>query len=258
MMTLEISFGAFVGLGVFAGIVVLGVAGGLTIRNKLRNVSRQLFGTESIVDGLNRQADIAAETPKSVSGMTRLMEPQIMRDFPDFNWSEFKHRAENMLTSALLAISSERPERLVDASEEVKNQVLNIIADNQAAQVRVVYNNIKIHQTEISNYRKDKGNCIIVIQSAVEYYHYKVSGDHVTEGSKERKVQTNYNVEFLYVQDGGEKEFDNAFTTTCPQCGAPVRGLGNMICEYCGAHVVPINTKVWSLHKLYQVDYNHV
>ena len=258
MITLEISFGAFVGLGVFAGIVVLGVAGGLTIRNKLRNVSRQLFGTESIVDGLNRQADIAAETPKSVSGMTRLMEPQIMRDFPDFNWSEFKHKAENMLTSALLAISSEQPEKLVDASENVKNQVLNIIADNQAAQVREVYNNIKIHQTEISNYRKDKGNCIIVIQSAVEYYHYKVSGDHVTEGSKERKVQTKYNVELLYVQDGEEKEFDNAFTTTCPQCGAPVRGLGNMICEYCGAHVVPINTKVWSLHKLYQVDYNHV
>ena len=258
MITLEIGFGVFVGLGVFAGIVVLGVAGGLTIRNKLRNVSRQLFGTESIVDGLNRQADIAAETPKSVSGMTRLMEPQIMRDFPDFSWSEFKHRAENMLTSALLAISSERPERLVDASEEVKNQVLNIIADNQATQVREVYNNIKIHQTEISNYRKDKGNCIIVIQSAVEYYHYKVSGDHVTEGSRERKVQTKYNVELLYVQDGEEKEFDNAFTTTCPQCGAPVRGLGNMICEYCGAHVVPINTKVWSLHKLYQVDYNHV
>lgn len=258
MITLEISFGVFVGLGVFAGIVVLGVAGGLTIRNKLRDVSRQLFGTESIVDGINRQADIVAETPKSVSGMTRLMEPQIMRDFPDFNWSEFKHKAENMLTSALLAISSEQPEKLVDASEDVKNQVLNIIEDNQAAQIREVYNNIKIHQTEISNYRKDKGKCIIVIQSAVEYYHYKVSGDHVTEGSKERKVQTKYNVELLYVQDGEEKEFDNAFTTTCPQCGAPVRGLGNMICEYCGAHVVPINTKVWSLHKLYQVDYNHV
>ena len=217
-----------------------------------------MFGTESIVDGLSKQADIAAETPKSVSGMTRLMEPQIMRDFPDFNWSEFKHKAENILTSALLAISSEQPERLVDASDDVKNQVSNIIADNQTAQIKEVYNNIKIHQTEISNYRKDKGNCIIVIQSAVEYYHYKVSGDHVTEGSKERKVQTKYNVELLYVQDGEEKEFDNAFTTTCPQCGAPVRGLGNMICEYCGAHVVPINTKVWSLHKLYQVDYNHV
>ena len=165
MITLEISFGVFVGLGIFAGIAAVGVAGGLVIRNKLRNVSRQLFGTESIVDGLNKQADIAAETPKSVSGMTRLMEPQIMRDFPDFNWSEFKHKAENMLTSALLAISSEQPEKLVDASEDVKNQVLNIIADNQAAQVREVYNNIKIHQTEISNYRKDKGNCIIVIPS---------------------------------------------------------------------------------------------
>ena len=60
MITLEISFGVFVGLGIFAGIAAVGVAGGLVIRNKLRNVSRQLFGTESIVDGLNKQADIAA------------------------------------------------------------------------------------------------------------------------------------------------------------------------------------------------------
>ena len=46
MITLEISFGVFVGLGIFAGIAAVGVAGGLVIRNKLRNVSRQLFGTE--------------------------------------------------------------------------------------------------------------------------------------------------------------------------------------------------------------------
>ena len=62
-----------------------------------------------------------------------------MRDFPDFNWSEFKHKAENILTSALLAISSEQPERLVDASDDVKNQVSNIIADNQTAQIKEVY-----------------------------------------------------------------------------------------------------------------------
>ena len=39
---------------------------------------------------------VNAEMPKSVSAMTRLMEPQIMRDFPEFSWEEFKQKAENM------------------------------------------------------------------------------------------------------------------------------------------------------------------
>jgi hypothetical protein len=58
------------------------------ITNKLRNVSRELFGTDDFIEGFNRNADILAETPKSVSSMTRLMEPQIMRDFPEFSWNE--------------------------------------------------------------------------------------------------------------------------------------------------------------------------
>lgn len=51
---------------------------------------------------------------------------------------------------------------------------------------------------------------------------------------------------------------DNAYGTRCTHCGAPIRRLGNMICEYCGSGVTPINIKVWSLHKFYEVDYNHI
>ena len=255
---LAIGLGGYVGLGVFAAVLVVAGIGALVVRNKLRDFSRSVFGTDSIADGLNRQADDVANTPKSVSSMTRIMEPQIVRDFPEFVWEEFKHKAENMLTSALIAISTENEDRLEEASEDVHLQVRNSIAANQASGVRETYNNIRIHRTEISNYRKEKGKCIITIQSAVEYYHYKVQGDRVVEGTKERKEQTKYNVELMYIQDADAVEIDNAVGTTCPHCGAPIKNLGNMVCEYCGSSVTPINIKVWTLHKYYEVDYNHV
>ena len=144
------------------------------ITNKIRRFSQTFFGTPDLIDGWNRQADVLAETPKSVSSMTRIMEPQIMRDFPEFSWEEFKHKAENMLTSALLAISANNPERLVDASEDVKKQVTNIIESNRLNGVGESYSDIEIHQTEIANYQKMDGKCVITIQSAVGYLHYKM------------------------------------------------------------------------------------
>ena len=80
----------------------------------------------------------------------------------------------------------------------------------------------------------------------------------MVEGTKERKEQTKYNVELMYIQDADTVEIDNAVGTTCPHCGAPIKNLGNMVCEYCGSSVTPINIKVWTLHKYYEVDYNHV
>ena len=201
-------------------------------------------------------ADVQAETPKSVSAMTRLMEPQIMRDFPEFSWEEFKHKAENMLTSALLAISANNPERLTDASEDIKKQVANIIEDNRANNVGETYSDIEIHQTEIANYQKQNGKCVITIQSAVGYLYYKMQDGEVISGDRNRKTQTKYNIELVYVQNVEESKLDNAMGTTCPQCGAPVKTLGAKYCEYCGSGVIPLNIRVWSLHKFYEVDYN--
>ncbi|MBP3677583.1 MAG: hypothetical protein J6I97_04475, partial [Agathobacter sp.] len=154
------------------GIGILTVYKNIT--DKLRSLSSQLFGTTDFVKGFSMAADVQAETPKSVSAMTRLMEPQIMRDFPEFSWEEFKHKSENMLTSALLAISANNPDRLVEASEDIKKQVTNIIEDNRANNIGETYSDIEIHQTEIADYRKANGKCVITIQSAVGYMHYKM------------------------------------------------------------------------------------
>lgn len=245
-------------------IVILAVlAGGgyyayRKIKRKVEDVSQALFGTDSLVEGWNKQADELAATPKSVSGMTRIFEPQIQRDFPDFNLVQFKNKAENMLVSALQAIDSGNVSLIRDASEELKAQVENRIEMNRSEGIREVYEKIRIHRTEISNYEKKQGKCIITFQSAVEHLHYKKKDGTVVSRDENRLEQTKYNVEVMYIQDEKIAKIDNAVGTTCPHCGAPVTNLGAMYCEYCGLAITPINLKVWTLHRFYEVDYNHV
>ena len=199
-----------------------------------------------------------AETPKSVSGMTRIFEPQIQKDFPDFNLVQFKNKAENMLISALQAISAGNVSLLRETSNELTEQVRNQIQANAAEGVTETYRQIHIHRTEITNYVKREGKCIITFQSAVEYFHYKEKEGRVTDGDKERKQQTKYNIEVMYIQNEKLAKLDNAVGTTCPNCGAPIVKLGALYCEYCGTAVTPINLKVWTLHRYYEVDYHHV
>lgn len=242
-------------------VAVLGI-GGYTaywiIKRKIEQISLAAFGTKSLVEGMNRQADVLAETPKSVAGMTRIFGPQIERDFPDFNLEQFKDKVENLLVTALTAVTQRNPEPLRNISQEVCNQVQNQIEGNRAAGTKEVYSQIRIHQTEITNYQKKDGKCIITFQSSVEYYHYKERDGSVIEGERERKKQTRYNTELMYIQDEKLVKTDNAVGTTCPNCGAPVTNLGNMRCEYCGLAVIPVNIKVWKLHQYYEVDYHHV
>ena len=108
-----------------------------------------------------------------------------------------------------------------------------------------------------SCYEKE-GKCIITFQSAVEHFHYKEKDGNVVWGEKERKQQTKYNIELMYIQDEKLAKLDNAVGTTCPNCGAPIISLGAMRCEYCGLAVTPVNLKVWTLHRYYEVDYHHV
>ena len=252
------SSGQIIFLVILAALLGGGFYGYHVIRTKIESFSRAAFGTKSLVEGLEQQADLIAETPKSVSGMTRIFEPQIQKDFPDFNLVQFKNKAENMLISALQTISAGNVSLLRETSNELTEQVRNQIQANAAEGVTETYRQIHIHRTEITNYVKREGKCIITFQSAVEYFHYKEKDGRVTDGDKERKQQTKYNIEVMYIQNEKLAKLDNAVGTTCPNCGAPIVKLGALYCEYCGTAVTPINLKVWTLHRYYEVDYHHV
>lgn len=237
-------------------IVVLAAAAYIVyqcVTAKVREFSRAAFGTDSLTEGLNRQADELAATPKSVSGMTKIYAPRIQKDFPDFNLEQFRNMAENMQISALMAISAEDIGLLKESTGEVQTQVKNRIADNQQSGIREVYERIRIHQTEITSYVKKQGTCMITFQSAVEYLFYKEKDGVLLEGDKNRLTQTKYNIELMYIQDAESAGDGNATGTTCPNCGAPITNLGAMYCEYCGLAVTAINIKVWSLHQFYEV-----
>lgn len=249
-----------IGVGIVIVIILLAAILAVVLRviYKVRQASMEMFGTESLTEGWNRQAKELATIPKSISGMTRILEPQIQRDFPEFNWMEFKNKGENMLISSFSAIEREDISLVKEASKELKNQVAAVIAQNQEQKIQEHYDDVQIHNTEITRYEKRQGTCVITLQSAVGYLHYKEKEGAVIEGDDRLTEQTKYNIEILYIQDEKLANMDYAVGAVCPHCGAPITALGVKRCEYCGSAVTPINTQVWSLHRFYEVTYHNV
>ena len=93
------------------------------------------------------------EQPKSLGGMTSIYLPQILRDFPEFNWEELRAEVEQSVKELL----------------ETKNV-------RSAGAVR-------IHKTVISRYQKYNGTASILCETAAEYWSQAENG-HVCGGRR--------------------------------------------------------------------------
>lgn len=207
------------------------------------------FGTKSLKKGMEKQMDLLSETPKSVSGMTKICLPQIQRDFPGFNYTEMKANAENTILSYFRAISESDPSCLTISSEELKEAVKLQIQDNRLQKKHKIYSGVTIHKTEISRYLKEKGLCKIILESALEYYYKETDeAGHVIDDNHGRKIQTKYVSDLAYVQNIEEVGEDkNHISLSCPNCGAPVSRLGAKYCEYCSTLLEEIQVRVWKI-----------
>lgn len=174
--------------------------------NSAKYTMQNLFGTDNLTELIETRNEEVANTPKSVAGMTAVYAPAIQEDFPELNLAELKGMAEGHLKKFL---------------SDKKN-----------------FASIRIHKTEIKDYVKKSGTCVVVFQSSVQY----LTGT--------QKVQARYNTHMMYVQDADEYGHANGFSTSCPHCGAAITDLGRKICDYCGSEVVPINIHVWELHDI--------
>ena len=211
-----------------------------------------MFGTDSLLEGLEQQEERIAETPKSVSSMTSIYLPQIAKDFPEFSLEEFRKKSESSLRGFLSALETQELSRLSGASEGLRNQARLRIDDQDRQGIREQFRNVKIHQTAISQYEKRPGCCAVTFQSAVEYVYGRTRN-----GEKEvmpDRIQTRYEIEWIYVQDA--ERYRNAAGSagavgvSCPNCGAPIKNLGAKFCESCGSAVEVINSRVWSLEHI--------
>lgn len=224
------------------------------LRRKARQFSHSVAGQliRSVTNGNSdfnemRKEELAS-TPKSLSAVTRLMLPRITADFPAFSFDEMKHRAEQVLTSYLRAISQKDTSLLSEGSNELQAKLANHIASLDSDNRKETFEQIRIHRTEISNYMKTAGRCVVTFQSAVECKHYIEKAGQLVAGSKDYKYQTRYEVELVYIQDRElvEAETEKALAMNCPNCGAPLASLGAKVCEYCDTPLVEINILAWT------------
>ena len=179
-----------------------------------------------------------------------------MADFPDFEYDEMRERAQNVLLSYLRAIEAKNPSLITDGTAELKEEAANRINSLESRGLRERFGQMKIHRTEISQYRRTKGRCVITFQTAMEYYHtVEDATGNITEGSRDYKFQTKYNVDMVYIQDRNlvENELDHALGINCPNCGAPLSKLGAKVCEYCDTPIIEINIHAWSFVNIDQV-----
>lgn len=240
---------ALITLGIIGIIIIVAAGAVLYVVNRIKNVLNPII---EITGNPEIEQFIEEVGPKSVNAMTSIYLPRIEKDFPEFNYFEFKIKAENMIKSALSAIENSDIERLQNASKDLTEQVNARILNNKLNHQRESFRNIEIHRTEIKNYRNNAGTCIITLQSSVGYTYFATNEyGEVIKGDSEHTTQTRYDTELLYIQDIMQINQDETLlSNNCPNCGAPIIGLGNKVCPYCGSGIKEINIKVWSINKL--------
>ena len=236
-------------LCLLAAILAAVIVGALFLRKKSRELSRELFGTSNISEAARQMKQEYAATPKSVSAMTSLLLPKIIADFPDFQYDEMKERANNVLTGYLRAVTEKNPSLLKDGNSELKQQLEDTIQMLSAKDRTEHFDQIRLHRTEICQYRKSEGRCIITFQTSLECFHYLTdTSRQVVEGSRDMKYQARYNTDVIYIQDRSlaENMPEGALGVNCPNCGAPLPSLGAKVCRYCGTPIIEINIHAWS------------
>lgn len=219
----------------------------IAVKRKIKQFSRQIYHTDHLLEGIKKQEEEYEDTPKSVSGMTRLLLPRINNDFPEFNWQDWKRRCEVALVSYLETLQCLDITVLKYCSEDLKNRVCLLLQDDKNNHICRKYDAIKIHQTEIKDYRKTDNQCYIIVETSLQYLFSN-------QQFKNKKLQEKYDIELVYIQDSSLiNNYNQAISLTCPHCGAPITKLGQKQCEYCDNILIPINIKVWSLNSIYKV-----
>lgn len=218
-------------------------------KRAVESFSREAFGTSDIMQGLKQVEQEYSVTPKSVSAMTSLYLPKIKRDFPEFHYDEMKVRAENVLTSYLLAVDQMSAGVLKEGNQELRDKLSMRIDMLRGSGEREHFGSIKLHRTEITDYKKRNGTCIITFQTSLQYYHTrKDENGKILEGREDMLTQSKYNTDVIYIQDREllKDERDLSLGINCPNCGAPISGTGSKVCQYCGTPVVELNIYAWT------------
>lgn len=230
-------------IGIIIFLILLIIVGTLyfIIKRDIKKTWKNFFGDKSFNEVMNQQQIETENTPKSLFGMETSYLGQIKKDFPDLNINELKSMGENYIIKYLNAIEEKDKTKIEHTSDKMMSIIESKISDLKNKSVK--YDNIKIHRTVVNKYEKKNGIATITLQTAFEYI-YK-------ENEKTKKIQDRYSSEFIYTIDS-EQTKTNALGLNCPNCGAPIKNLGEKFCVYCGSGIKDIVKRSWILNNIFQ------
>lgn len=210
------------------------------IKIKINNFTMKYLGTTDLKSAIEK-AELEDEvTPKSLSSMDSVYLEQIKKDFPDININELKRMSEKVILDCYNSI--EKKDSSGINNSKIKSFVDIVI--NDLGEVVVSYDNFKFHKTVVSKYENNNGIATIYFGSSFEYYYTK--GDSIR-----KRVQDRAKCEFIYVYDVDKVSHSKkVLGLNCPNCGSPIKSLGNKKCSYCGSGIIDIVKKVWTCNDI--------
>ncbi len=227
---------------IIVGAIVLLIVG--------HRIFKHFFPDKTLKQVVDERDYQEQHTVKSVSSMTKMYMPRISRDFPEFSWEEWKSNIENVIGSYLNCVSRKDASGLSEfAGYNIEQKLKTAIENDKASGISKNYADIKFYETEIKRYSKEKGLVNIKVESSVSYFVWHERDGKVVYGDKKKRKQTKYTTVLTYIQDYDKVMHsysgDTSIILTCPNCGAPIKNLGQKFCDYCGTGIVEISTKIW-------------
>lgn len=241
-------------LGAIVGVIVIILAIVFVVLKKIQR-GLGISGINSI-SSLKKFSDDCiiqnSNTPKSVNGMTSLVEPQILSDFPEFNKEIIYSLVESNLKTIFNQIENLEINKIPEL-ELVNNILEKEVEDLREQKVVIKYDNVVFHRHALKRYEKSNGIATVTTSSTLEYNYY----DSRRKENPTYKTQTRYTCKFIYIYDINKipkKSSHPVFIYNCPNCGAPLTNLENAKCLYCASHIEEINLKTWKMAS-YKDDY---
>ncbi|MBR2241329.1 MAG: hypothetical protein IJ890_08145 [Clostridia bacterium] len=239
-------------LGIIAGIAVIVGAIYIKVRGVVGPVKmKEIVNAAKNVKDIERQEYMRE---KNVSGMTKVLEPAILRDFQDFNKDFLFSKVEKNLLKIFNAIEEKSVEAIRNDNDLIYmySTIRDKVQDIKNNNINIKYDDVVFHRHAIKDYLKSAGKATVTLSTTLEYYYSDDSNKAKNKKFSDLKRQTRYTTQFVYVYDETKFKYNQmAHTISCPNCGAPLGKLGEGNCQYCGTYIKPINLKGW-----YMVSYS--
>ena len=218
-------------------VTILGVFAYLKIRTR-RFLDDAGFTGMSLGEVIQEAKLEDQDVPKSLSSMDSIYLENIKRDFPSININEIKSQAEKIILDSYNAIEKKNSTGL---KGKIKSFTDDLINDYRGKNVR--FDNFKIHNTVVSRYTNDRGVATITFGTSFQY--------ELVIDDKCVKTQDRVKTEFIYVIDIDKVPADlKVFGINCPNCGSPIKNLGEKSCTYCGSAVKEVFGHVFTCNNI--------